>query len=314
MVRIRLEARERLIERRREIRKRLAEQIREELRRRLYRDVRELIRRYRERYEEMRETLRLISDIIHGRSVIMFKVMHYDIPKGYAEVVVDDKYIESLPPELKDVLPSIFVEIARARGITKALTEKYPQLIPILLHYIARYRAFPCKHDAIAIKITPVTIKYFAGLKVTYFVLRYSKVSGVRADPYLGHSKPIDIYFSFISSRKPANELINSMNVVGEGTADMNDTVTIYINTVRNRTIQLRVRHMVLQPHLVKYYFSKEAGREEMLNYFGHCSLYLMQVEYSKAWRLRETGDRLLLGRRGRRKFKEVLYYYGLRA
>jgi len=315
MPRIRLEVREKVLERRRSIREKIREWVREQYEEFRRRYTLEAWREIRRNLERKIETLRVLADLARGRGVVLFKVIHLDIPKGYAEMVIDDKMLMSQPEEIRNLLPTIFQEIARARGITRALMEKYPYLIPLLMRYIARFRKYPCKHDAFAIKVTPVTVQYFKGLKVTYYVLRYAKVSGVRADPYVGRSKPVDIYFQFIGRKKPANDLLNSMMGAGEGYSDPNDYVTIYVNTVRNRTIKLRLRFLYEHPHWVKYYFAKESGREEMYNYFGHCSVYLMQWEYSKSWELRKTEDRRLIGRRPRRpRLRDLLYYYGLRA
>jgi len=313
MVRPRLEARERHIERRRDQRKKKQEKLREEIKRRIIEEIERYWEEFREEIEKYSEMYRLIVDIVKRRAVIMFKVMHFTIPQKYAELVIDDKLLETLPEDLKSILPSIFQEIAKARGITKSIVERYPQLIPIITRYIMRYRAYPCKHDAFAVKLTPVTIQFLRGLTVTYYVLRWSKINAVRPDPYIARSKPVDLYFSFISTKKATNDVVNSLMGAGDGSAKPDDYVTIYINTVRGRAIHLRLRFLMMHPHWVKYYFAKESGREEMYNYYHHCSVYAMVKTYSKSWLLRETGDRRLVGRRPRRKVKDLLYYYGLR-
>jgi len=313
MVRPRLETREKVVERRRDIRKKTIQKLREEFLKAFREEVEELWEDFEKEVSRIVETYRLFVDIAKRRAVILFQVRHYEIPTKYMEMVIDDKVLETLPPELKDIVPSIFTEIAKARGITKAIVQRYPQLIPIIMRYIARYRAFPCKHDAFAVKLTPVTIRFFSGLTVTYYVLRWSKVDAVRSDPYLARSKPVDIYFAFIGLKKARNDIINSLLGAGKGRAKPDDYVTIYINTVRGRAVKMRLRFLMMHPHWIKYYFSKEAGREEMYNYYHHCSIYAMVKTYSKAWELRMTGDRRLIGRRPRRRIKDLLYYYGLR-
>lgn len=313
MVRPRHEARDRYHERFRA--KRIQRRI--EWLRRFARWLREVTtRRWRElesEFRRRREMTELFIDIVRGRAKLWFVIKHLEVPKEYMSVVIDDKFLDLIPPEQRQMAMVVLREVAKARGITKAIMEKYPQLIAWLRRYIAKERPFPCRHDAFAIKITPITVKMLEGLKVTYYILRYTYAGSARADPYLGRSKPTDLYFSFIAWKKPQEELINAMFSAGEGYSKLTDYVNVPIDVVHNRYVRLRLRQVMMHPHLVKHYFAKEAGRLEMYNYYDHCSVYAMTWHYSKSWKLKETGNRFLWGSRPKRRIKDITYWYGMR-
>ena len=313
MPRVRHEARLRWHEHRREVRKKFWKEFREAFTKKLKEEFFSRYKEYIERGEKLREMIRLMAEFARGRGIILFKTIHYDIPKKVMEVVAFDKYVMSLPEDLRNLLSTVFVEIARSRYISKALLEKYPELVAIVKHLIMKFGRFPCKHNAFAIKLTPVTIHYFKGFRVTYYVLRFAPVDKLRPDPYIASSKPIDIYFIAMGRRKPGSEFVNSMRVVGSGSADMFDEVYYFLNETRNRYIKVRVMDYMLRPHIVKLQYAKSAGRLEEVYSYGHCSIFAIFEPFSPRVMAIETGNWFIMRKRPRWKVKLFDYWLGLR-
>lgn len=312
MPRARHEAIERRRERRREIRKRFWEEfirgITDRLRRRFRYDVRRLM----EEFEKTREKLRLLRDIIRGRARTVFIVRHQYFFRNKVNVFAYDKILADMPEEQRDYIVNTLRHIVEHRGVDPLQVRADPTLRYFISRFIAMYSRYPCKHNAYAVKLTPMTIRYFHGYRMTYYVIRWSVVSDVMADAYISRTRPVD--FSITLFRyKTTWDIINSLTESGVGSGDWNDTVVASRDHMRNTLVKMPLRRAILQPHHVKYAFAKAVGKPESHTVMGHCSVYGIIGRVPKSSKIYEAGDRRIMGVRPRHRIKEILYIKGLR-
>ena len=310
--RARNEARERHQERRRNIRKRFIEEFKKAFLRELRKAFRDSIKRYIEDWERTREALTLLRDIVMGRARVVFKVEHVYFFKNKRVYYTYDKLLMSLPEDQRNLVISILQSISTARGLDPRVLEQYPWIKYFLWVFVMYYSKYPCKHNAYAIKLTPVSIYYFGGLRITYYYLRWARAKDVKADPYIARSRSVDFYVTFFRY-KYDDDLLNSLLVGDEGTGDWNDKITVIRNDLRESEFQIPLRRAVLQPHWVKYYFAKMIGKPEMYYNVSHCSVYGILERPSKTLKLYMAKNRRLYGTRPRHRIKEILYRSGLR-
>jgi len=306
------EARDRHHERRRDIRRRMYEEFRRRLAEALRKRFRDSIRRLRREYEEIRERLSILRDIIMGRARVVFKVEHYYFFKNKRVYYTYDKLLMSLPEDMRNIVVNVLQSISRGKGLDPRILIQYRWIRYFLQLYIAYYSKYPCKHMAYAIKLTPVTIYFFKGIRITYYYIRWAYARDVKADPYLGRTRGVDFYVTFMRY-KFDDDLLNSMLVGDEGTGDWNDSVTAIRNDLRQSEVKIPLRRAVLQPHWVKYYFAKMIGKPEVTTIVGHCSVYGILERPSKTLRELQVGYRRIYGTRPRHRIKEILYRTGLR-
>jgi len=338
---IKHEARTRLHERRRDIRRRAAE----ERRRREERSIRTLFRhivgridvkssfweafkenllaqlrktfkhdldKLREEAEETWEKITLLRDLARRRAKILFVVEHPFFFKNKHEIAVRDRLLLSLPPDVRDYIINRLIDVAKGNPPSPEELQQDRLLRYFLRLYIAYYSDFPCKHRSYMVKITPVTVTGFLGQRVTYYVLRWTEAKNVRADPYLGRSRPVDFYISLIRY-KPDEDLWNSLLVASEGTGDYTDTVPLARDHMRRPEYNVPLRRALFQPHWVKVALAKMAGRPELATVMSHCSVYCRVGRLSKTLKWLEEPEKRFWGRRPRRRIKDVLYYKGFR-
>jgi len=310
--RARHEARDRFHERRREIRRRFIEEFKRTLIETLRKKFRNSIRRRIEEFEEWRERLSLLRDIITRRARVVFKVEHHFFFRKKSVVFVYDRILMSLPEDQRNLVIDVLRSISEGKGIDPTILDKYPWLRYFLKIFIAYYSKYPCKHMSYAIKLTPVTIHFFKGLKITYYYLRWAYARDVKADPYIGRSRPVDFYISFFRY-KYDEDMLNSLIVSGEGTGDYNDSTVAAYDSMRRAEISIPLRRSVLEPHWVKWYFVKIMGKPEAYTVADHCSAYGIIGRISKKLKLYKYQDRRLMGTRPRHRIKEILYRTGLR-
>jgi len=310
--RARHEARERFHERRRDIRRRALEEFKKQFIRHLRRRFGESLRRMIEEWEETRETLSLLRDIIRGRARVVFTVKHVYFHKKVREFYTYDRLLWELPPEERDIVVTALRQLASGKFVSPKLLEQYPWIRYFLWTYIAYYGKLPCKHMIYAVKVTPVTIHFFKGLKMTYYVLRWSTARDAKADPYLGRTRPVDFYVTFFRY-KYDEDVINSLEVCEEGVGDWSESIPAARNDQRQPEFSIPLRRAVLQPHWIKWFFAKIMGKPEVFTTIGHCSCYAILERPSKTLQELRVGYRRLYGARPRHRIKEILYRTGLR-
>ncbi len=280
----------------------------DELKRAFHKSIQDLIREG----EEIREKLALLRDIVTGRAKVIFKVRHERIFDWKRNVYIYDRLLLELPEDVRNTIVQALIDTTRGKGVSPRLLELYPILRHFLMLYIAYYTKFPCKHRVYAIKITPVTLHFMKGLRTTYYVIRWAYAKDVKADPYLGRTRNVDFYFSFMRY-KYDGDLWNSMVVGGEGTGNYTDEVALARDHFRRATYLMNLRRAIFQTHWVKIALAKMMGKPEMATVVGHCSTYGTVGRYSITLRLLERGQYRIRGVRPRHRIKEMLYYKGLR-
>jgi len=270
------------------------------------------LRRMIEEWEETRERLSLLRDIIRGRARVVFVVKHVMFPRKVREYYTYDKLLWELPPEQRDLVVHVLQQIATSKFVDPKILEQYPWIRYFLWVFVAYYGKLPCKHMAYTVKLTPVTLHFFRGLRITYYVLRWSTARDAKADPYLGRTRTVDFYITFFRY-KYDDDFINALEVCEEGTGDWNDSVPIARNDLRAPEYTVPLRRVVLQPHWVKWAFAKIMGKPETFTTIGHCSCYAILERTSKTLQELRVGYRRLYGTRPRHRIKEILYRSGLR-
>jgi len=312
MVRPRHEARDRHHERRRDFRKRFLEELRRRFERRFRRRFRSSLRRHEEDVRRAFETLKLLRDIVMRRAHVAYKVEHVYFFRNKTVVYTYDRLLMSLPEDMRSIVVSVLQSVSEGKGVDPRLYVHYPWIKAFLRFFIAYYGKYPCKHNVYAVKVTPVTIHLFRGYRVTYYFLRWARAEHVKADPFIGRSRPVDFYVSFLRYKYDV-DLINSMMVADEGSMSWDDKVTVIRNDRRESEMSIPLRRAILQPHWVKYYLAKMVGKPEIATMIGHCSAYAVLTRPSKTLRLYAARNRRLYGTRPRHRIKEILYRSGLR-
>jgi len=310
--RARHEARERLHERRRDIRKRFFEEFRKAFITKIRDRFRSSLMRHIEEWEEFKERVSLLLDIIRGRAKAVFVQRHIMFPTRVREYYQYDKFLMDMPEDLRNTVINVLRQISARKYIDPRVIERYPWIKYFLWAFVAYYSKYPCTHMAYIIKLTPVTINFFGGLRITYYVIRWAYARDVKADPYIGRSRTVDIYVSFFRW-KYDEDLINFMEVCDEGIGDWNDTVPLSRDAFRNPEYSIPLRRAILQPHWVRQALAKMIGKPEVFTVVGHCSIYGMLERPSKTLQLIKTGYRRIMGERPRHRIKEILYRTGLR-
>ena len=310
--RVRHEARERHHERRREARRRFLEELRRRFVERVSRRFRFSIRRLAEEFEETRERLTLLRDIVAGRARVLYVERHVLFPRRVREFFTYDRFVMELPEDLRNTLYNVLRSAVVGKYVDPRVIEQYPWIRYFLYVYIMYYSKFPCRHMAYAIKLTPVTINFFGGVKITYYVLRWARAQDVKADPYIGRSRTVDFYITFLRYKFDP-DIINALEVGDEGFTDWNDRVPLARNALRQEEYVVPLRRAILQPHWVKWAWVKTMGKPEKFTVVGHCSAFGILERPSKTLQLIKHQDRRVLGTRPRHRIKEILYRTGLR-
>jgi len=234
-----------------------------------------------------------------------------EFPKKYNTLAID-RILLSLPVEDRNNIINILKSISVQRGILPNILQQVPGLLWFISTVVPFYSRMPCKHNAFAVKVTPVLRGSLAGTRAAYYVLRYAKAEDAKADPYLGRAKAVDWNFTMVRY-KPDPDWWNALVFSGEGTMDLNDTVALARDAFRNPTYQVPLRRAILQPHWVKVAFAKEMGQPEKYLQVDHCSEYAVLERIPKQAFLYRQPRRDLLGRRQRHRIKDILYMRGVR-
>jgi len=289
-------------------RENLLRMIRDSIRKR----VREYLRRRETRREKYLELFSTLRDLYTKRGAVLFVVRkQFIFGRKYTAYYVD-KILSELSENERAFVVEALRTISETKNVSPELILSIPYLRWVLWSYVAYYTKEPCKHNAYIVKITPITLRYYKGQQVTYYVLRWARAEDVKADPYIGRTKPVDLYVSLFRYKFDP-ETLASLVTAGTGTADPNDHVALARDHYRNPKYEIPLRRAVFQPHWVKRAFSKEIGKPEMYYSVDHCSVYAMFRRWSSYSRTYITPHRRILGKRPRHRIKEVLYYMGLR-
>jgi len=308
------EARDRRTERRRDIRRKLKELIKRAFLRRLRRAFRRSSRRIALDIQETRERLALLRDIIAGRAKTVFKITKVYYPRRVREFYTYDRFVMDLPEDLRNMLVQVFRSAVVGKYVDPAVINQHPWIRYFLYVFIMYYSKFPCRHISYALKITPATIHLFGRVKITYYILRWARAKDVKADPYIGRSRTVDFYITFLRYKFDP-DIINALEVGDEGTNDWNDRFPLARDAYRHDEYVVPLRRAILQPHWVKWAWAKSMGKPEVFTSVdvGHCSAYGIIERPSKTLQLIKHQDRRILGTRPRHRIKEILYRTGLR-
>jgi len=286
--------------------RRLAEEFREDAVNR----VREFIRTYTAFYD----LLVALSPLGRQRASILFEVRHrVFFHRDKTIVRIRDEQLLSLPEDVRNAVVSAILDSARGKYTPYEALAQYPQLAYFLQRYILYYQRYPCKAAKWAFKITPVTLHFFRGTSVTYYVMRWVKIEDLHHDPYLSVARNVDLYF-FMQVRKPYWDILNTMTFSNSGSTNPEDVVVVARDDKRQPLVQMPLRRAILQPHHIRRAFAKIVGMPETYDAVSHCSIYAIPIRYGKAARLYEAGvSRDLIAKRKRRRITEVTWEIGLR-
>jgi len=286
--------------------RRLAEEFREDAVSR----IREFIRTYTAFYD----LLVALSPLGRQRASILFEVeRRVFFHRDKTIVRIRDEQLLNLPEDVRNAVIEGIRKAATGKYTPWDVIAEYPQLVYFLQRYILYYQKYPCKAAKWAFKITPVTLHFFRGQSVTYYVMRWIRVEDLRHDPYLSVSRDVDLYF-FMQVRKPYWDILNTMTFSNSGSTNPEDVVVVARDDKRQPLVKMPLRRAILQPHHIRRAFAKIVGMPEAYDAVSHCSIYAIPVRYGKAARLYEAGvSRDLIAKRKRRRITEVTWEIGLR-
>jgi len=254
------------------------------------------------------------SGLFKNRARILFEVerrMFFDRDKTI--VRIRDEMLMSLPQDVRDAVINGLLEASRGKYPATFILQRYPILRWFLQRYILYYQRYPCKHSSYAIRITPVTLHFTKGYRITYYVMRWIRVSNLKHDPYLEVARHVDLYFT-MQVRKPYWDILNTMTHSGSGLGDTAETVTIARNDRREAMISVPLRRAILQPHHIRRAFTKAIGMPEMYDVASHCSIYGIIERRRKTARMYEFGvSRDMIAKRKLRKITDITWRMGLR-
>jgi len=310
--RARHEARDRYHERRRDVRRRFREEFVKKFRERFRKRFHDSIRRYEDEFSRIKERLTLLRDIVLSRAQVVFKVEHIYFFGRKIETWAYDKILLDMPKDIRDEIVAFLRSVTVSKGFDPRILEQNPIYRYFLWFYIMYYSKYPCKHSAFAIKITPVIINYFGGVRAVYYVLRWAYAKDVKADPYLGRTRVVDFNITFMRY-KYDDDLFNSLLYGDEGAMSPDDLVTVLRNARRESEVRIPLRRAMYQPHWIRYYFAKMFGMPEKATVVNHCSVYGILERTPKTPKLYTLKDRRMLGVRPRHRIKEILYRRGFR-
>lgn len=279
-----------------------------------YEDTLRSVREFIEAGRRFADLLGAFRDIIAHRGRVLFTVEYrHFFHRDKTIVQFRDEYLLSLPEDVRNKVVEGIIKAAQGKYTPQEIIQQYPILMWFLHRYVLYYMKYPCKTARFAFKLTPVTIHFFKGYKVTYYVLRWIQVSDLHQDAYLSASRPIDLYF-LLQVRKPYYDILNTITYSGEGSNDYKDTVTIARDETRKSLVSMPLRRAILQPHWIKRAFAKVIGKPEAYDTTSHCSIFAIPTRRPKAAKYYEAGIPVrIFSRRGRRHIKERTYYDGLR-
>ena len=254
------------------------------------------------------------SGLFKNRARILFEVerrMFFD--KDKTIVRIRDEMLMNLPENIRDAVINGLLEASRGKYPATFILRQYPVLRWFLQRYVLYYQRYPCKHSSFAIRITPVTLHFFKGYRVTYYVMRWIRVSNLKHDPYLEVARSIDLYFT-MQVRKPYYDILNTFTYAESGTMNPSDYVTIARDDKRQSFIRIPLRRAILQPHHIKRGFAKIIGMPEMYDVTSHCSIYGIIERRRKTARMYEFGvSRDMIAKRKLRKVTDITWRMGLR-
>jgi len=272
------------------------------------------LRRQYELYLNVLEFFRTLRDLMLRQAAVVFKVEHRTIYPDKARLYVLDKSLLELSEDDRLIVISTLLQVASGRKITWEEIQEIPALRAFVERFIAYYQKFPCKHSAFVLRLTPVIYNYAHLLRSTYYVLRWVPAENLKADPYLGRSRPVSFGITPITY-KPDSEVWNAMMYAGEGIVDLNDLLTLRRDATGEKIMVHPLRRIIYSPHHVTYEFARELGKPELTTVIHHCSPYIRIGRKSRTGKILDYQHDPRITRHFRRKFvKELTYYMGLRA
>ena len=272
--------------------------------------VREFIRSYTAFYDLITATQLLRRE----RASILFTVeRRLFFHRDKTVVRIRDEQLLSLPEDVQNAVVDAIMKAAEGKYTPTELMAEYPQIVYFLQRYILYFQRYPCKSARWAFKVTPVTLHFFMGKSVTYYVMRWIRVDQMRSDHLLEMARSVDLYF-FMQARKPYWDILNTITFANPGTTNPTDRVVIARDDKREKLVEVPLRRAVLQPHHVRRAFSKAIGMPEAYDASSHCSIYAIPTRKPKSAKLYEAGaSRELIAKRKRRRITEITWELGLR-
>ena len=274
--------------------------------------TRPFMHRYR-RILNIVDAIRILYEAVRGRAKILFKVDHVLFFPELWRMEITDDLLLSLPPEERSWLILRLLDVARGNPIFWHEIVENPTLRYYAEMLILYYRPLPCHHHAYVIKLTPVTLYYTRGVATRYYVMRWVKAKDVKADPFIGRSRPVDLHIVGYTY-KPDWDIVNAYLYGGYGYAASEELITTSRDDKKMALTRQRLRRLIYQPHHVRRDFAKALGKPELSTVVGHCSVYGMLDRRRPVAKLYELNpDFRLLGRRSRRRWKDTLWVEYLR-
>jgi len=279
-----------------------------------YEDTVNRVREFIRSYTAFWDLLVATSPLRRQRASILFTVeRRLFFHRDKTIVRIRDEQLLSLPEDVRNAVIDAIMKAAEGKYTPTELIAQYPQVVYFLQRYILYYQRYPCKSARWAFKITPVTLHFFAGKSVTYYVMRWIRVDQMRSDHLLEMARSVDLYF-FMQARKPYWDILNTITFANPGTTNPADRVVIARDDKRQKLVEVPLRRAILQPHHVRRAFAKAIGMPEAYDASSHCSIYAIPTRKPRSAKLYEAGaSRELIAKRKRRRITEITWELGLR-
>ena len=160
--------------------------------------------------------------------------------------------------------------------ITECPTENVPDPWQMLFleYYVPFFKRKVCRSGMLALKITPLTIRFVRHRNGSMYVSRYVPVFVLRADAWLTRTAPIDRHFKVLGWRKEVTEWISTRVFAGRGIIDFDTEITTARDFLRRDYRIRRIRDVIFRPYTVVHDFCRAIGKPEAFIDVDHCSLY----------------------------------------
>jgi len=271
------------------------------------------LKRHLQRGETISRWFQVLYELVRDRSKVVFVIKHrlYFTEKVMLDIL--DKELLSIPQDYQLAVINTLINVTRGRKLTYNEVLKSPYLRAFLERYIAYYQINPCKHKAYVLKLTPLIYRNITGRKATYYVLRWVRAKDMKADPFLGRTRPISFGMQSVIY-KPDWDTWNAMLYLAYEVVTDKTPCIIMRDEIGKPLKTHPLRRIIYTPHWIRYEFARDIGKPEISTVIVHCSPYVKVDTPTRTSKIYEgIGDVTLLRRRKRKFVKEATYYMGLR-
>ena len=164
-------------------------------------------------------------------------------------------------------------------------------------YYVPFFKRKVCRSGMIAMKITPVTIRFIRGRNGSMYVSRYVPVFVLRSDVWITNSIPTDRHFKVLGWRKEVTEYVSTRCFAGRDVIDYETRIVTARDYLRRDYRIRRFRDVIFRPYTAIHDFARAIGKPEAFIDIDHCSVYTIvgrEPKTSRVYRRYKEADDLI--------------------